>query len=38
MRVHHGPGVRHQNVVVIRAIGIKDRDRVTIGGEEVDLS
>ncbi len=38
MRVHYGPGVRHENVAVIRAMGIKDRDRVTIGGDEVDLS
>jgi hypothetical protein len=27
-----------RRVVEIRAVGIKDRDRVFIGGEEIDLS
>jgi hypothetical protein len=27
-----------RRVVEIRAVGIKDRNRVLIGGEEVDLS
>jgi hypothetical protein len=26
-----------RHVVVIKAVGIKDRDRVRIGGEEVEL-
>jgi len=27
-----------RRVVEVRAVGIKDRNRVTIGGEEIDLS
>jgi mRNA-degrading endonuclease RelE of RelBE toxin-antitoxin system len=37
-RVSYDVGERPEKVVMIRAIGIKDRNRVTIGGEEVDLS
>ncbi|MGH9400051.1 MAG: type II toxin-antitoxin system RelE family toxin [Thermoanaerobaculia bacterium] len=29
---------RKRRVVEIRAVGIKDRNRVVIGGEEIDLS
>jgi hypothetical protein len=29
--------VRQQGFVVVKAVGIKDRNRVRIGGEEVEL-
>jgi mRNA-degrading endonuclease RelE of RelBE toxin-antitoxin system len=38
IRVYYEVRERLEKVVLIRAIGIKDRDRVIIGGEEVELS
>ena len=36
-RLYYGAD-EERRVVEIRAVGIKDRDRVFIGGEEIDLS
>jgi mRNA-degrading endonuclease RelE of RelBE toxin-antitoxin system len=38
IRVYYDVRERSEKVVLIRAIGIKDRESVTIGGEEIDLS
>jgi len=38
IRVYYEVRERPKRVVLIRAIGIKDRESVTIGGEEIDLS
>ena len=37
LRVYYEVKVEPDAVVVVKAIGIKERDRVVIGGEEVEL-
>jgi mRNA-degrading endonuclease RelE of RelBE toxin-antitoxin system len=38
LRVYYDVTAEPDSLVTVRAIGIKDRNRVTIGGVEVDLS
>lgn len=38
LRVYYDVRTKPDSLVTVRAIGIKDRSRVTIGGVEVDLS
>jgi len=37
LRVHHDVTVEPEGIVTILAVGIKDRSRIIIGGEEVEL-
>lgn len=38
LRVDYGVSERDESIVTVRAIGVKVRERVLIGGEEIDLS
>jgi mRNA-degrading endonuclease RelE of RelBE toxin-antitoxin system len=38
LRVYYEVIEKPEKVVTVRAVGIKERSRLTIGGEEVDLS
>ena len=37
LRVYYDIGDKPEKVVTVVAVGIKDRDRVVIGGKEIDL-
>jgi mRNA-degrading endonuclease RelE of RelBE toxin-antitoxin system len=37
LRVYYEVREEPERVVVVKAVGVKDRDRVRIGGEEVEL-
>ena len=37
LRVYYEVREKPDRVVVVKAVGVKDRDRVRIGGEEVEL-
>ena len=38
LRVYYEVTEKPEKLVTVRAVGVKDRRRVTIGGEEIDLS
>jgi mRNA-degrading endonuclease RelE of RelBE toxin-antitoxin system len=38
LRVYYEVKERPEKLVTVRAVGVKDRNRLRIGGEEIDLS
>jgi mRNA-degrading endonuclease RelE of RelBE toxin-antitoxin system len=38
LRVYYEVTERPERLVTVRAVGVKDRNRLVIGGEEIDLS
>ena len=38
LRVYYEVAEEPEKLVTVRAVGVKDRSRLTIGGEEIDLS